>query len=196
MPEIHTYTPCVEYSPYQSNMFSNVIMCLTTSCVSDAATFFVRIQSSTKTFVRSALLRSLLRKTLVLPAHHGKLILSTQSWPILLSIFIRISVLQNRFCSTVHQHSNPKSLVLMRSMLVRLFSPPLVDVRVVTACTTAGLGGRWLPVYSHRNVVPWRHIFSVPSILRLSLLRHASLVRRWTRNPPLQGGQSFPPLRW
>ena len=47
---IHTYTPCVHYSPYQANVFSNVIMCLTTSCVSDA-TLYVRIQSSTKTFV-------------------------------------------------------------------------------------------------------------------------------------------------
>ena len=52
---IHTYTPCVDYSPYQSHVFSNVIMCLTTSCVSDA-TLYVSIQSSTKIFVRSTLL--------------------------------------------------------------------------------------------------------------------------------------------
>ena len=27
---IHTYyTPCVDYSPYQANVFSNVVMCLT-----------------------------------------------------------------------------------------------------------------------------------------------------------------------
>ena len=39
----------------QANVFSNVIMCLTTSCVPDA-TLYVRIQSSTKTFVRSTLL--------------------------------------------------------------------------------------------------------------------------------------------
>ena len=55
---IHTYTPCVDYSPYQANVFSDVIMCFTTSCVSDA-TLHVRIQSSTKTFVRSTLLLSL-----------------------------------------------------------------------------------------------------------------------------------------
>ena len=53
---IHTYTPCcVDYSPYQANVFSNVITCLTTSCVSDA-TLYVKILSSTKTFVRSTLL--------------------------------------------------------------------------------------------------------------------------------------------
>ena len=40
-----TSTPCVDYSPYQANMFSNVIMCLTTSCVSDA-TLYVGIQTS------------------------------------------------------------------------------------------------------------------------------------------------------
>ena len=51
----NTYTPGVDYSPYQSNVFSNVILCLITSCVSDA-TLYVRIQSSTKTFVRSTLL--------------------------------------------------------------------------------------------------------------------------------------------
>ncbi len=39
---IHKYTPCVDYSPYQSNVFSNVIMSLTTSCVSDP-TLYVRI---------------------------------------------------------------------------------------------------------------------------------------------------------
>ena len=43
---IHTYPPCVDYSPCQSNVLSNVIMCLTTSsCVSDA-TLYVRIVSS------------------------------------------------------------------------------------------------------------------------------------------------------
>ena len=47
---IHTYTPCVDCSPYQANVFSDVIMCLITSCVSDAM-LYVRIQSSTKTFV-------------------------------------------------------------------------------------------------------------------------------------------------
>ena len=36
---------------YQSNVSSNVIMCLTTSCVSDA-TLYARIQSSIQTFVR------------------------------------------------------------------------------------------------------------------------------------------------
>ena len=40
---------------YQSNVFSNVIMCLTTSCVSDA-TLYARIQSSIQAFVRSTLL--------------------------------------------------------------------------------------------------------------------------------------------
>ena len=65
----HTYTPCVDYFPYQSNVFSNVIMCLTTSCVSDA-TLCVRIQSSTKTFVRSTLDYFSSSKNLrVLPAH-------------------------------------------------------------------------------------------------------------------------------
>ena len=36
---IHTYTPCVEYSPCQANVPSNVVMCLTTSCVSDATLY-------------------------------------------------------------------------------------------------------------------------------------------------------------
>ena len=40
---------------YQSNVSSNVIMCLTTSCVS-YATLYARIQSSIQTFVRSTLL--------------------------------------------------------------------------------------------------------------------------------------------
>ena len=68
---------------YQSNLFSNnVIMCLTTLCVSDA-TLYARIQSSTQTFVRCTLLlflekpqSFLLLEILILPKRNSTWYLS------------------------------------------------------------------------------------------------------------------------
>ena len=67
---------------YPSNVFSNVIMCLITSCVSDA-TLYARIQSSTQTFVRSTLLlflekpqSFLLMERLILPKRNPTCYLS------------------------------------------------------------------------------------------------------------------------
>ena len=100
---INTYTPCVDYSPYQSNVLSDVIMCLITSCVVSDVTYYVRIQVRPKSsFV---LLYFFLEKPssfLLMENISSYFIIILFAIRqlrviILLGVFIRVSVHENRF---------------------------------------------------------------------------------------------------